>query len=194
MAQDAGSEWRDGLPFFGGSAWLDLVNTTAVVDGAPVDFIAGLDDFRRWVKAAALPVPSPPDEADHQAALALRQGLREAAPALSAGGAPPAPLVETLNGAMAGLSASPKLAVRGGAAVLSQKLAFSGPPATALVAEDAARFVCEYEPVRLRGCASPTCTMVFYDRGRNNTRRWCSMSICGNREKVAAYRARKAGR
>jgi len=32
---------------------------------------------------------------------------------------------------------------------------------------------------------------VFYDGGKNNTRRWCSMNLCGNRDKVARYRARR---
>jgi CGNR zinc finger len=41
-----------------------------------------------------------------------------------------------------------------------------------------ARFVCEHEAARLKRCADPACTMIFYDTGRNNTRRWCGMSIC----------------
>src|SRR3546814_10967093 len=71
----------------------------------------------------------------------------------------------------------------------------SHPPATAAaaIAEDYARFVCDYEPARLKPCANPTCTMVFYDTGRNNTRRWCTMSICGNRDTVARYRSRRGG-
>jgi predicted RNA-binding Zn ribbon-like protein len=36
--------------------------------------------------------------------------------------------------------------------------------------------------------------MVFYDRGKNSRRRWCSSAVCGNRDKVANYRARKASR
>jgi predicted RNA-binding Zn ribbon-like protein len=27
----------------------------------------------------------------------------------------------------------------------------------------------------------------FYDVSKNQTRRWCSMDVCGNRAKVAAY-------
>lgn len=44
---------------------------------------------------------------------------------------------------------------------------------------------------RLRECGSPTCRSVFYDRSKNHSGRWCSMSECGNRAKVRAYRQRE---
>ncbi|WIB37118.1 CGNR zinc finger domain-containing protein [Curtobacterium sp. MCJR17_043] len=34
---------------------------------------------------------------------------------------------------------------------------------------------------------------MFYDSSRGGTRRWCSMQRCGNRAKVRAHRARRAG-
>lgn len=43
---------------------------------------------------------------------------------------------------------------------------------------------------RLRGCSDPTCLSVFYDRSRNRSGRWCSMSSCGNRNKVRNFRER----
>ena len=46
------------------------------------------------------------------------------------------------------------------------------------------------EWARLKTCARDTCRWVFYDHSRNRSGRWCSMQVCGNREKTAAYRAR----
>jgi hypothetical protein len=43
---------------------------------------------------------------------------------------------------------------------------------------------------RLRGCSDPTCLSVFYDRSRNHSGKWCSMSSCGNRNKVRSFRER----
>jgi hypothetical protein len=43
---------------------------------------------------------------------------------------------------------------------------------------------------RLRGCSDPTCLSVFYDRSRNRSGKWCSMSSCGNRNKVRSFRER----
>jgi predicted RNA-binding Zn ribbon-like protein len=44
---------------------------------------------------------------------------------------------------------------------------------------------------RLKTCARDSCRWVFFDHSRNRSGRWCSMRVCGNREKTAAYRARK---
>lgn len=43
---------------------------------------------------------------------------------------------------------------------------------------------------RLRECGR--CTALYLDRGRGAGRRWCRMKTCGNREKVARYRGRRA--
>lgn len=43
----------------------------------------------------------------------------------------------------------------------------------------------------LKECADETCRSVFYDRSRNRSGRWCSMSACGNRAKVRAWRERQ---
>jgi hypothetical protein len=45
---------------------------------------------------------------------------------------------------------------------------------------------------RFRVCGEPTCSAVFYDRSRNRSGKWCSMSTCGNRSKVRAFRRRHA--
>ncbi|AVL26284.1 hypothetical protein NBRGN_002_00050 [Nocardia brasiliensis NBRC 14402] len=39
---------------------------------------------------------------------------------------------------------------------------------------------------RLRSC--PRCAWLFLDSSRGGKRRWCSMQICGNREKVSRHR------
>ncbi len=43
----------------------------------------------------------------------------------------------------------------------------------------------------LKLCADETCRSVFYDRSKNHSGRWCSMSTCGNRAKVRAWRDRQ---
>jgi predicted RNA-binding Zn ribbon-like protein len=44
---------------------------------------------------------------------------------------------------------------------------------------------------RLKSCPGPHCGWLFYDGSRNGSSKWCSMSICGNRTKTAAYRRRR---
>jgi len=60
----------------------------------------------------------------------------------------------------------------------------------AVVAEARLRGVWE----RMKACRQETCGWVFYDGSRNRSSSWCSMQICGGREKARAYRRRAAGR
>lgn len=47
-------------------------------------------------------------------------------------------------------------------------------------------------PHRIKTCASDQCGIVFFDSSRSASRRWCSMSRCGNRAKVAGHAKRTA--
>lgn len=43
---------------------------------------------------------------------------------------------------------------------------------------------------RLKICRNGSCGWVFYDRSKNRSSAWCSMSICGNRMKARKFRLR----
>jgi predicted RNA-binding Zn ribbon-like protein len=60
------------------------------------------------------------------------------------------------------------------------------------VAIAVATLVTEVDFDLVRACESSDCTLWFYDRTKAHHRRWCSMALCGNRAKVAAFRARQA--
>lgn len=63
----------------------------------------------------------------------------------------------------------------------------------AAVARSAAELIAEGHTRNLRQCASPNCQILFYDESRTRRRRWCTMSLCGNRSKVAAFARRQSG-
>jgi len=58
------------------------------------------------------------------------------------------------------------------------------------IGEVLATFVCEEDFTDVKACEGHSCTLVFADHTRRRARRWCSMAICGNRAKQAAYRSR----
>ena len=58
------------------------------------------------------------------------------------------------------------------------------------IGEVLARFVCTEDFSDVKACEGHICTLMFADRTRGRTRRWCSMAICGNRAKQAAHRSR----
>ena len=43
---------------------------------------------------------------------------------------------------------------------------------------------------RIRKCQNPDCVLFFLDVSKSGTRSWCSMQICGNKLRVAAFRKR----
>jgi predicted RNA-binding Zn ribbon-like protein len=65
-------------------------------------------------------------------------------------------------------------------------------PMLAVLAESVADLVAAAPAGRVKRCASPDCVILFLDRTRTGTRRWCSMDLCGNRAKVRDLRARRA--
>lgn len=59
------------------------------------------------------------------------------------------------------------------------------------VVRDAAVFLTSTDFSRLRTCRNPECRWVFLDTSKNGTRRWCSMAVCGNRDKLRRFRQRR---
>jgi len=64
----------------------------------------------------------------------------------------------------------------------------------AAIARSAAELLVEGPDAPIRRCASPACRLFFYDDSRTHRRRWCSMSRCGNRQKVASFFRRHTAR
>ena len=44
---------------------------------------------------------------------------------------------------------------------------------------------------RLRACRKSSCRYAYYDRSKNASRAWCSMTTCGNQEKAQRRRRRE---
>jgi predicted RNA-binding Zn ribbon-like protein len=61
----------------------------------------------------------------------------------------------------------------------------------AAIARSAAELIVEGIAAPVRRCANPECRLFFYDDSRTRQRRWCSMAVCGNRHKVAAFLRRR---
>jgi predicted RNA-binding Zn ribbon-like protein len=61
------------------------------------------------------------------------------------------------------------------------------------LAEAAADLLCHQDFTLVRACEGKGCTLIFLDKTKSHQRRWCSMALCGNRAKVAAFRDRQRG-
>ncbi|MFC9893373.1 CGNR zinc finger domain-containing protein [Nocardia sp. NPDC127579] len=73
-------------------------------------------------------------------------------------------------------------------------IARAGTPEAALtaIARAAVELFGGGDRVRVKQCSRPSCTRLYLDTSRGGTRRWCDMTLCGNRAKSAAFRAKHA--
>jgi predicted RNA-binding Zn ribbon-like protein len=190
-------DFRDGMPFLGGAAWIDLLNSTLSPDGGVtiVDFLQDNASFARWIAHAGL-APAGNVSAERRSAVEMRATLRPAFDLLASGEPLSDALIGEVNACLAKAPVVYELLRESKASPyrLRERPAHGLPGVAASLARDFASFLTSYEPERLKHCDNPACTMVFFDRGKNNRRRWCSSDVCGNRDKVANYRARKAAR
>lgn len=191
MATSQDSDFRDGMPFLGSRLWIDFANSAPVALG---DFLAAPEGWARWLAAAGLKAgagrkgAAGPDLAEVHA---LRAALSHLFEALRTGTRPLASDLALVNRHLAAGIAPPQLTWRDGRLLVDRQEGGKLDPLAAIAA-DFADFARDYEPTRLRHCANPECSLVFYDTARNGARRWCSMSACGNRHKVRTHRMRAA--
>lgn len=185
-------EFREGMPFLGGSLWIDFLNTTPVIKGTALDLISDASGVARWARQANIETARASEPDDPATLHELRTKLADAFDRLAASKPLPAHLIATINHLIEHSAIRRRLAGSGATTTLDEHVELAGPPVASAVAWDFAQFLGHYEHQRLRHCDNPACTMQFYDVGKNNRRRWCTMSLCGNRDKVAQYRGRKA--
>lgn len=70
-----------------------------------------------------------------------------------------------------------------------------GPTAAEVLAPvvwSAADLALAWPATRLRVCDNPQCRWLFVDDSKGGSRRWCSMSVCGNRAKARRHHLRHA--
>jgi predicted RNA-binding Zn ribbon-like protein len=184
---DSAEETRDGFSFRAGHAALDLCATlTGRTQPSPRDLLASSRDLDRWLKAAGLARAASAGQGDLEIARNLREAVYALALARAAGKRAAAGARSELNGLAERPGATLRLAEDGHLRATGNTRAM-----LATLAQDAVRLLGGPHSERIRQCESPTCSRLFLDNSRGGDRRWCSMSPCGNRAKVAEFRRRK---
>jgi predicted RNA-binding Zn ribbon-like protein len=198
------SDWKDGFLFLGNNLALDFLNTRPIIDGEPKELLPNFPSLLRWFRAAALLDSrtaarlenqyrtSPHGRAALRALLEFREQfrrqilLREERKDLS-----PKALAD-LNHLLVLHPLPNRLRMSGAALTLEPVFAPATPDdLLAPIVHSAATLLATADPTRIRQCGN--CVLHFLDTSKKGTRRWCSMQLCGNRLKVAAYHARQRG-
>jgi predicted RNA-binding Zn ribbon-like protein len=121
---------------------------------------------------------------DLERALAVREGLRALAFANN-GESVDAAAVERLQLASAG--AFTEIHLEPGGPVFHAGAAATVDAALGVLLATTARAMLEGSWTRLKACPGRECGWAFYDHSKNQSARWCSMKVCGDREKARTY-------
>ncbi len=198
------SDWKDGFLFVGNQLALDFVNTRPVQNGEPLELLPNFPALLRWFQAASLLTAREVANLQQQwgqsnrsrhvleAMRTLRERLRKEILSWKGGDAVHHSTVDELNRLMAEHPMRTSLKEKGRSS--STELWFEPHQPQDLVAplaHCAATLFANVERNRVRKCDQ--CVLLFHDISKKGARRWCSMQLCGNRLKVAAYAARQRG-
>jgi predicted RNA-binding Zn ribbon-like protein len=168
----------------------DFVNTE--IPDWHHDDVGTPEALAEWLAARGLVAPE--DTVDGEtfvAARALRAALRELALANTIG-VPPEPARRAeIDAALAAFPLVVRAGVDGpgfAPAGTGARRGLSGLVAVVAAAQAGGAWE------RLKACRQETCGWLFYDASRNRSSNWCSMQVCGGREKSRAYRRRHSAR
>ena len=196
------SEWIDGFLFVANKTILDFLNTKPVLADGPTELLPDVRALERWLitsgtvtsaKAKAT-VRSWRNSTEAAAFLeqfiAFREKLREAVLRIESGSTPSDTFITEVNSLLLRYPFPALLHKRDGKVVRETTFELREPTDVwAPIVDAAANLLAETESSRIRKCES--CVVHFFDTSKKGSRRWCSMNICGNKLKVAAYQRRR---
>jgi predicted RNA-binding Zn ribbon-like protein len=197
-------DWVDGFLFVGNHLTLDFLNTKPILEGTPRELLPNASALVRWLAASGIVKTEKDRELvrawSHTARaerfvrklVAFRERLRAAVLRLESGLAPGDSFLAEMNMLLGIYPQRSILTKRGSKVSLNRsfeprKSEDTWIPILAATTE----LLSTLEPSRIRKCESESCVIHFYDTSKRGSRRWCSMNICGNRLKVAAYQRRQ---
>jgi predicted RNA-binding Zn ribbon-like protein len=196
------SDSRDGFLFVGNQLALDFLNTRPVQNGEPLELLPDFSALLRWFQAAKLLGArdlaklqqewgkSVRAQRTLEAVRELREKMRKEILTWEGGGAVHRSTIDELNRLMADYPMRTRLKTSGSASATELWFEPCQPEDLfAPLAHSMAALFANVDRKRVRKCDQ--CVLHFHDTSKKGTRRWCSMQLCGNRLKVAAYAARQ---
>jgi predicted RNA-binding Zn ribbon-like protein len=182
---------------------LDFVNTEVILAGVRTDLLQSFGDLTQWFEQANLAsaaemqrlakawTETSEARATVQAARALRGVLRNALERVAGIGRIPSDLASVLGKELQHPRLATEVVQSPGRLRTKPRWILERPRDLLVpVAHYAANFFATADYPAIRKCENPKCILWFYDSSKNHSRRWCSMELCGNRAKVAAFRER----
>jgi predicted RNA-binding Zn ribbon-like protein len=156
------------------------------------DVLASPQGLAEWLHGAGLTdAAAVAGEHDLAHALAVRESLRALAETGNYSSAASTAARERLNAAAAGAGVEVRFGADGPWFTSPAGAGVDG--AIGVLLAIVARSLADGSWSRLKICPGHHCGWAFYDHSRNRSGRWCSMSVCGGREKARAHYHRRRG-
>ncbi len=129
-------------------------------------------------------------------AIAVREAIFDVFSAVARGRRVPAGALHLLNAAVARASVKRRLTMKGtrGTWRWDERAMPDFDRVLWPAAWSAAELLASADVDRVRQCAGSGCAWLVLDRSKSRSRRWCDMSICGNRAKARRHRVREKTR
>jgi predicted RNA-binding Zn ribbon-like protein len=202
QASQEGNEWNDGFLFVANSPILDFLNTKPLLAEGRTELLTDVRALERWLIASGMVTSSRTKSilrgwrqstratAFLEQLIAFRERLRGAVVRIESGSSPSEAFLAEVNGLLIRRPLYTSLHKRGGRIVRETSFELIEPADLwAPIIAATADLLAETDWSRIRKCES--CVVHFFDASKKGSRRWCSMNICGNKLKVAAYQQRK---
>lgn len=156
------------------------------------DVLASPAALAGWLSEHGLLAPAARLHSDDlERALAVREALRDLLRA-GADGEPASPATRArVDQAARGACVEVRLGASGPRFVSPDETSIDG--AIGVLTAIVATAMIDGTWWRLKLCPGRHCGWAFYDHSRNQAGRWCSMSVCGGREKARAHYRRRRG-
>jgi len=177
----------------GGPLWINFSNSRTLAGKGMLDVVSSSESLEWWLNLMGLSAPHPLAAEDLRFATDLRHSFSRIIRAIEHGEEIAAPDMTLINAVLRDQREWIELDEQPGGIVVSKAHRENESIVQALgpAAESLAQTLLHGDRSRIRTCAHPDCTLNFYDDSKNGTRRWCTMSGCGNRAKAAAFLQRK---
>jgi predicted RNA-binding Zn ribbon-like protein len=201
-ASPEAQEWIDGFLFVANRPILDLLNTKPVLTEGPTELLPDVRALERWLIASGTVTSvkakatlrswrnSSEAAAFLEKLIAFREKLRGAVLRMEGGSAPADAFLTEVNSLLIQYPFPALLYKRDGKVIREMSFELRRPTDLwAPIIDATADLLAEPDLSRIRKCES--CVLHFFDTSKKGSRRWCSMNICGNKLKVAAYQKRK---
>jgi len=181
------------LDFVGDNLAINFINTRRIIDGQLTDTLQSDSDVKAWLKRLEVPIAKGTLPFSDGVLLQRARELREIAlAAVKDRKSGKKPSLAALNRFL-GDAASHAALTTDDAKNIRVTRAYGKETVEAFlapVAEAVADLLADGDFNLVRHCEGNACVMWFYDRTKGHRRRWCTSTGCGNRAKVAAFRAR----